>query len=722
MTFEPPQSDSFHTTTVDETSSQAVILDPASASDARTIAALRADPHVTVIDQIDGQAATLRKLLPTPDDDLTGERPRWAYYPWRRTLVGVLGPRAYARTRTDRNRNLITIDEHDKLASLRVGVVGLSVGHAVAHTLAMQGLCGHLRLADFDDLELSNLNRVPATVFDLGVNKAVAAARRIAEVDPYVDVEVLEAGVTEQTIEAFLDGLDIVIEECDSLDVKTLVREGARARRIPVLMASSDRGLIDVERFDEDPQRPLFHGLLGDVDAAALSTLDGRQKIPYVLRILDAASLSPRGAASLVEVGQTLATWPQLAGDVLVGASTVAEAVRRIALGEPLPSGRVRIDVAAALDALTDPVDEPAEQPRPSPDDPKHTPQSAPHAVALAAVRAPSGGNAQPWHIETSAQTVTIRLAPEFSSSLDIGLRGSAVALGAAVFNARVAAAAHGVLGPLRFREDDRDRLRAELTLENGEDPYLADLYPMIEARETNRHGGSRVAMSEDVRSTLEDVVRREGAGLTLLHEADDLRQAGQILAAADRIRYLTPYLHADMVSELRWPGDQPEDSGIDVRSLELPTDQLAVLDVLRRGDVMAMLAKWDAGTVLGADTGTRVAQSSALAVVTVDDRSLTGYARGGGGAEALWCTAQRLGLAVQPVSPAFLYAHTDEEVAALSPPFAAELMELGSRFRHATGTNAQHGLCLLLRLTEAPPTSVRSRRRPLSFDPAPVF
>ncbi|PRC59469.1 hypothetical protein C6A85_23265, partial [Mycobacterium sp. ITM-2017-0098] len=85
--------------------------------------------------------------------------PRWAYYPWRRTVVGILGPQAYARVRTDRNRNLVTVHEQQKLRSLRIGVVGLSVGHAVAHTLAMQGLCGELRLADFDDLELSNLNR-----------------------------------------------------------------------------------------------------------------------------------------------------------------------------------------------------------------------------------------------------------------------------------------------------------------------------------------------------------------------------------------------------------------------------------------------------------------------------------------------------------------------------------------------------------------------------------
>ncbi|MGE2734519.1 Rv1355c family protein [Mycolicibacterium vaccae] len=709
-------------TDLDEKSSRAVILDPADDADARTIESLRADPHVVVLDQIDGQAAALRSLLPAPADEVTAERPRWVYYPWRRTLVGVLGPRAYARTRTDRNRNLITTDEQHKLASLRVGVVGLSVGHAVAHTLAMQGLCGHLRLADFDHLELTNLNRVPATVFDLGVNKAVVAARRIAEVDPYLDVEVLESGLSSETLDEFLEGLDIVIEECDSLDVKAMVREGARARGIPVLMASSDRGLIDVERFDEDPQRALFHGLLGNVDAAALSALDSQEKVPHVLRILDAASLSTRGAASLVEVGRTLATWPQLVGDVLVGASTVAEGVRRIGLGEPLASGRVRIDVAAALDALTDPADEPTTLVEPTPEEPAVSPSSPVHAVALAARRAPSGGNIQPWHIEATPQTVTIRLAPQYSSSLDIGLRGSAVALGAAVFNARVAAAAAGALGPVRFREDDHDPLSAEIELGDGGDPYLASLYPMIETRETNRHGGTRVPMTEDVLSALRDAARREGAGVTLLHEADDLRQAAQTLAAADRIRYLTPYLHADMISELRWPGDDRQDFGIDVRSLELSDDQLATLDVLRRTEVMSMLAEWDAGTVLGTDTGTRIAQSSALAVLTVDDRSLTGYARGGSGAEALWITAQQLGLAVQPVSPAFLYVHDDDEAVALSSKFATELIELRSRFRHMTATGPEQGLCLLLRLTKAPPTSVRSRRRPLSFGSWPVF
>ncbi len=109
---------------------------------------------------------------------------RWAYYPWRAggcrgTGSAGLSPAA-ARPQPQHDHH----EEQDRLAGLRIGVIGLSVGHAIAHTLAAQGLCGELRMADFDTMELSNLNRVPATVFDIGVNKAVVAARRIAELDP----------------------------------------------------------------------------------------------------------------------------------------------------------------------------------------------------------------------------------------------------------------------------------------------------------------------------------------------------------------------------------------------------------------------------------------------------------------------------------------------------------------------------------------------------------
>ncbi len=315
-----------------------------------TLDQLRRDPRITVIDECHEQRSALRTLVPAVGQEVHDEPTRWAYYPWRRSLVHILGPAAFNRLRLDRNRNLVTAGEQRRLSGLRIGVIGLSVGHAIAYNLATEGLCGEIRLTDFDALELANLNRVPGTVFDLGLNKAVVAARRIAEIDPYIEVRIDRNGAVPESIDQFLEGLDVIVEECDSLDAKVLVREAARARRLPVLMTTGDRGLLDVERFDLEPTRPILHGLLGDIAARDLAGLSSKDKVPHVLRILDAAQLSPRMAASLVEVGKTLSTWPQLASEVVLGATVVANAVRRIGLGEPMPSGRVRVDIGRAHD------------------------------------------------------------------------------------------------------------------------------------------------------------------------------------------------------------------------------------------------------------------------------------------------------------------------------------------------------------------------------------
>ncbi|KHO21245.1 Rv1355c family protein [Mycolicibacterium setense] len=683
-------------------------------NDEFTLGELRRDPRISVIDECGEQQAALRGLVPAVGEEMLDEPTRWAYYPWRRCLVHILGPSAFNRLRLDRNRNLVSADEQRRLSRLRIGVIGLSVGHAIAHNLAIEGLCGEIRLTDFDELELANLNRVPGTVFDLGLNKTVVAARRIAEIDPYIRVDIDRNGAAPESIEAFLDGLDIVVEECDSLDAKVLVREAARGRRLPVLMTTGDRGLLDVERFDLEPARPILHGLLGDVSARDLAGLSSKDKVPHVLRILDAAQLSPRMAASLVEVGKTLSTWPQLASEVVLGATVVANAVRRIGLGEPMPSGRIRVDVADALDRIGDPlVIAPAPEPAPVPADIQAAPGGLADILTDAATRAPSGGNVQPWHIETSDDRITLRLATKYTTAMDVGYRGSAVALGAAAFNARVAAAAHGLTGHIEWsRGDEGTPLYGVGEFSPGSAPELAALYEPMLARETNRLRGTSAPIPTDVLDGLRASARNEGADLRILRDRAEIEAAAGILAEADRIRYLTPNLHREMMSELRWPGDPEPDTGIDVTTLGLPPADMVILDILRRPEVMAKLADWDAGTALGEDTYDRVTSSSALAVVSIRGRRLTDYAKAGSAVEAVWVDAQRRGLAVQPVSPVFLYAHDDRDRDELSPGHADALRDLQYAFRRLTTTERDESQALVLRLSYAPRPAVRSRRR----------
>lgn len=693
----------------------AQILDPDAAADREQLDQLLNDPTVEVLDNHARQLASLAALRPQPGPELLSEPSRWIFYPWRRTVICVLGPRGFRALRLDRNRNNITADEQHTLSALSIGVAGLSVGHIIAHTLATQGLCGRLHLADFDDLELSNLNRVPATVFDLGLNKAVIAARRIAEIDPYLPVTVFDAGLTADTVDDFVDGLDIVVEECDSLDMKAILRIAARDRRIPVLMATSDRGIVDVERFDHEPQRPILHGLLGQLDIGLLPGMSNRDKIPHILRHLEAERLSPRTAASLIEIDRSLSTWPQLASEVSIGASAVAEAVRRIGLGEELKSGRARIDIGWALNHIDEPD---MGHPRSVDPQPETEKALSPELggllgdLAAAAMRAPSGGNVQPWRITARPDSVTISVAPEFKATMDVKFRASAVAIGAALLNMRIAAAAHGALGQVTVSEDiEGTPLQARMAIGTDTDADLAKLYEPMLARITNRHHGTAQPLDPGTITALTAAAEAHDAHLRLLTATDDLRAAARILAAADRTRFLTPKLHAEMIGELRWPGDPDPDAGIDVRSLEFDPGDMAVLGVLRRPDVMAHLAQWNAGSALGDDMRDRVLASSALAIVTVHGHTLADYARGGTAMEAVWITAQQRGWGVQPVSPVFLYAHTRDELRELSEPYSSELAQLRSDFDELTQLAAGDSVALVLRLAVTPPASVHSRR-----------
>ena len=699
---------------------QPLVLDVATRSDREVLRILREDPSLQVIDQLDDQRSALAELKPAASLNQLNESPRWIYYPWRRAVVRLLGPRSFARVRLDRNRNKLTHEEQSRLRGLRVGVVGASAGHSIAHVIAMEGLAGEIRLADFDSIDLTNLNRIPASVLDLGVNKAIVAARRIAEIDPFVRVSVLSEGVTADNLDRFLDGLDVVIEECDSLDMKFLVREQARARRIPVFMETSDRGVLDVERFDLEPGRAVFHGLLGDVTAEKVAGLTLLEKGPYLLRILGADEVSSRGAVTFFEIGTTITGWPQLASEVTLGAATVAAAVRRLGLGGDLPSGRVRFDVEEILGGLAPvdlSVDADIDLSAPPPLDPVPEDGDDVTMIVDAARRAPSGGNSQPWRFEADDDEIRFFLVPERTSVMDVQHRGSYVALGAALFNARVAAASRHRLGTIKLFPDGAPSHHvATLRLGKTTDQQITPLYPLIPKRVSNRQPGQPAPIDRDVEDLLARVVAAEGANLRLISDRLRLNEGGELLGQCDRLRFLIPQVHQQMLGELKFPGRDPLDEGLDVRTLEMDPTSIAAVGLLRRPDVMAHLVDWRAGQMLGLRTQLLVGTSSALAAITIPRADPLWYVRAGAAIERFWLSAQLHGLAVQPVAPIFLYATDDGDLLSLGGERHLDHMHsLRGRFKTLWDLDDGETVTMVLRVSHAVPASTQSIRRPLS-------
>jgi hypothetical protein len=696
-----------------------LVLDLRARVQREVLRVLREDPSLQIIDRLPEQQEQLSQIRPTPSQALLDDGQRWVYYPWRRALVRLLAPRAFSTLRLDRNRNKLTSEEQVRQRSLRIGVVGLSAGHSIAHVLAMEGLAGELRLADFDTIELSNLNRVPASVLDLGVNKAIVAARRIGEIDPYLRVETVLEGIRPDNLGRFLDDLDLVIEECDSLDVKLLVREFARERRIPVLMETSDRGVLDIERFDLEPNRPIFHGLLGDTHSSELAGLSLMEKAPYVLRMLGADDVSSRGAASLLEVaGGAITGWPQLGSEVTLGAATAAAAVRRIGLAGELPSGRLRYDMEEGLSAIA-PVVVDIEDNSPTERPDKPLPESAdPIDIIVDAARwAPSGGNIQPWRFEADDNEIRLYLAPERTITMDMRHRGSYVAIGAALFNARVAASSIKKLGSVSlFPEGSPSHHVATLQVGSSTDYEIAPLQPYMRTRASNRRIGDPSPIDDEIVQLLARGVEREGARLHILTERDRMGSCAEVLAESDRLRFLIPTLHREMIGELRWPGKDSLDEGLDVRTLELSPPEVSALELMRREDVMGHLADWRAGQALGGRTLATVGSSSALAIVTVTRTDPIWYVRGGSAVERFWLTAELHGLAVSPLSPVFIYAVDEKDYLQLGGERHVDaLFGLSQRFNELWDLGDDEEVALLFRVTHAAPPTVRSARLPLA-------
>ena len=113
---------------------------------------------------------------------------RWIFYPWLSTLVHVLPHEEFRELRLDRNRHKVTAGELGRLASSTIAIVGLSAGNSIARCLCLEGVSESFKLADFDTLALSNMNRLEAGVHDLGLRKTVLLSRQLSEINPYVDL------------------------------------------------------------------------------------------------------------------------------------------------------------------------------------------------------------------------------------------------------------------------------------------------------------------------------------------------------------------------------------------------------------------------------------------------------------------------------------------------------------------------------------------------------
>ncbi len=281
---------------------------------------------------------------------------RWVYFPWSSTVIHVLEDESFQKVRTARNRHLISNEEQKKFYDAVIGIAGLSVGNSVALAIVLQGGARRIKIADHDTLELSNLNRIRAGIDALGVPKVDITARQIYALNPYAVVETYPDGLTPENINTFFDDLTIVIDEIDNLAVKMEIREQAKKRKLPVLMATDNdkSGVVDVERYDLDNTLAYLHERLGSTAKDDLLKLDKRGVGRTIAQFVGLENHTEPMLRSLREMGKSIVSWPQLGGVALLNGALVAYCALRVANGAPLIDNRAIVNLDKILNPAFD--------------------------------------------------------------------------------------------------------------------------------------------------------------------------------------------------------------------------------------------------------------------------------------------------------------------------------------------------------------------------------
>jgi molybdopterin/thiamine biosynthesis adenylyltransferase len=131
-------------------------------------------------------------------------------------------------------------ERQDNLKEARVAVIGAGgVKSTLLMSLAAGGI-GHIKIIEFDHVELSNLNRqLLYRHSDIGLSKGQAALKTLRDLNPEIQIELSENKMTSENIDGLLENWDFIVEGGESPAGRNLVNEYCLKTKKPMLHCSA---------------------------------------------------------------------------------------------------------------------------------------------------------------------------------------------------------------------------------------------------------------------------------------------------------------------------------------------------------------------------------------------------------------------------------------------------------------------------------------------------
>jgi molybdopterin-synthase adenylyltransferase len=202
----------------------------------------------------------------------------------------------------------IDIAGQERLKQSRVLIVGLGgLGSPVAMYLAASGI-GHLCLADFDEVDVTNLQRqVVHSQASVGMNKAESAKQALQGLNNQITIHTINHKIQPQEWDSLVQSFDVVVDCTDNFDARFAINAACYRQQVVLVSGAAIRFEGQLSVFNpKDTASPCYQCLYSPDVSEALSCAEAGVLSPLVGVI---------GSLQALEVVK----WISGAGDSLVG-------------------------------------------------------------------------------------------------------------------------------------------------------------------------------------------------------------------------------------------------------------------------------------------------------------------------------------------------------------------------------------------------------------------
>ncbi|WP_220802495.1 molybdopterin-synthase adenylyltransferase MoeB [Pseudomonas sp. NCCP-436] len=178
----------------------------------------------------------------------------------------------------------IDIDGQMRLRQGRVLIVGMGgLGSPVALYLAAAGV-GELHLADFDTVDLTNLQRqILHDTTSVGQAKVDSAMARLTALNPHVRLFAHRQALDADSLAAAVQAVDLVIDCCDNFTTREAVNRACVEAGLPLVSGAAIRLEGQLSVFDSrKADSPCYHCLYGHGSEAELTCSEAGVAGPLV--------------------------------------------------------------------------------------------------------------------------------------------------------------------------------------------------------------------------------------------------------------------------------------------------------------------------------------------------------------------------------------------------------------------------------------------------------